>query len=63
MRAKRFHWAQGALYLHRPEGFGRSDLAARLARYLPGLWTARNLRSARARADLAQSLPSAPVGR
>lgn len=53
---ERFHLTAGALYLHTPQGFGKSALAGKLARYLKGDWTARNQRSAEAILVLARGL-------
>lgn len=44
------------LFLHAPAGIGRSELAAKLSRHLPGPATARNLRSTLAIAALARAL-------
>jgi uncharacterized protein (DUF1697 family) len=55
-RGERFHLAERALYLHTPNGFGTSDLSARLQRYLKAEMTARNQRSAAAILALAQGL-------
>jgi uncharacterized protein (DUF1697 family) len=47
LRANRFH-------LHTPAGIGRSKLADRLHRFIPGQMTARNLRTIKALSDLAR---------
>lgn len=55
-RGERVAAAGRLLYLHAPEGIGRSELAQRMARHLPAAATARNLRSARAILALARGL-------
>ncbi|MEZ6005367.1 MAG: DUF1697 domain-containing protein [Planctomycetota bacterium] len=47
------HQGKGVLYLHAPDGVGRSKLVARIDSLLPGPCTARNLRSCFEIADLA----------
>ncbi|MBI1170677.1 DUF1697 domain-containing protein [bacterium] len=53
---ERFHVTERALYIHTPQGFGTSALAARLPRYLKAEMTARNQRSASAILALARGL-------
>lgn len=53
---ERFHLTEAALYLHTPQGFGTSVLAAKLARHLKGEATGRNQRSAEAILALARSV-------
>ena len=48
-----------ALYLHTPNGFGRSALAEKLPKYIKVTHTARNQRSAESILALAQALPVA----
>ncbi|OZA12671.1 MAG: hypothetical protein B7Y02_07050 [Rhodobacterales bacterium 17-64-5] len=55
-RAERFHLTERAFYLHTPQGFGTSAVAAKLERYLKGTTTARNQRSASAILALARGL-------
>ena len=55
-QGERFHLTERAFYLHTPEGFGKSAVAAKLAQYLKGDMTARNQRSAAAILTLAQGL-------
>ncbi|HUF90702.1 MAG TPA: DUF1697 domain-containing protein, partial [Gemmatimonadota bacterium] len=45
--SERFHLERDVFYLHAPEGFGRSKLAARVERYLGVAATARNWRTVR----------------
>ncbi len=52
-RGERFALVGGLFYLHAPEGVGRSDLAARLERFINVPTTARNLRSCRKMLELA----------
>jgi uncharacterized protein (DUF1697 family) len=44
------------LYLHAPAGVGRSELVAKMGRFLPGPTTGRNLRSVMAIAAMARAL-------
>lgn len=55
-RGERFHCTERAFYLHTPQGFGTSAVAAKLGRYLKAETTARNQRSALAILALAQKL-------
>lgn len=55
-RGERVAVAGRVLYLHAPEGIGRSELAQKMGRFLPGPATARNLSSVRAIAALALAL-------
>lgn len=56
-RGERVAFGPGVLYLHAPEGIGRSELAQKVERLLGQPATARNLRSVRAIAALARALP------
>ncbi len=51
--SERYRLTDRTLYLHAPEGIGRSKLAAAVERALGVVTTARNLRTARAIAELA----------
>jgi uncharacterized protein (DUF1697 family) len=53
---ERFWLGPQALYLHTPQGFGRSAVAQRLPRYLKAEMTARNQRSATALLEMAKAL-------
>ena len=47
-RGEEFVLTEGVLYLHTPNGFGRSKLVERLHRFIGTETTARNLRSVKA---------------
>ena len=61
-QGERFQLTDRAFYLHTPEGFGKSAVAEKLARYLKGDMTARNQRSAAAILALAQGLDAGLTG-
>ncbi len=44
-QGERFECTERVFYLHAPNGIGRSKVAAKLAKHVPGEMTARNLRS------------------
>jgi uncharacterized protein (DUF1697 family) len=52
--SERFTLAEEALYLHAPDGIGRSRLAAKIDRHLRVSTTARNWRTVRKLLDLAK---------
>ena len=55
-RGEEFDCTDKVFYLYTPNGFGRSDLAAKLARFVKTSMTGRNLRSCHKIIELAQSL-------
>lgn len=55
-RGERVAAAGRVVYLHAPEGIGRSELAAKMGRHLPAPVTARNLRTVRRLAEMARAL-------
>lgn len=52
---ERFHLSPQALYLHAPDGIGRSALVEKLPRLVGGVMTARNWNTARALSTLAHA--------
>ena len=61
-QGEQFHLTDGAFYLHTPQGFGKSVVAQKLAKFLRADLTARNQRSAAAILALAQGLEGGLTG-
>lgn len=55
--SERFHLARDVFYLHTPDGFGRSKLAARVERFLGVAATARNWRTVSKLREMVDAMP------
>ena len=55
-RGEEFDWSDKVFYFYTPNGFGRSELAAKLGRFIKTSMTGRNLRSCHKIIELAKAL-------
>lgn len=60
VRGESLHLTEGVLYVHAPDGIGRSKMVEKIGKFVPVEMTARNLRTVLRIADMARA--SGPEG-